>query len=244
MRPALQGWRVVVPRPKAQAEPMASLLRAAGATPVLVPTIEIAPPEHPEELTQALAGGCEWIVFTSANAVAATPFVPEGAKVAAVGRKTAKALAARGIACDLTPDIHQQHSDGLVAAFPPAKTKSLVLMPRADLATSTLPAGLKAKGWEVLDVVAYRTVPAAPPAPDFVRAWSAGEIEAVCFTSGSTVRNLVAMAGLPHESTVVACIGPKAAKVAVECGLRVDVVPEVAEAEALVDALVQVGDRF
>jgi len=59
----------------------------------------------------------------------------------------------------------------------------------------------------------------------------------VCFTSSSTVRNLVGIAGKPHARTVVACIGPQTAATAREFGLRVDVQPESATVPALVDAL-------
>jgi uroporphyrinogen III methyltransferase / synthase len=59
----------------------------------------------------------------------------------------------------------------------------------------------------------------------------------VCFTSSSTVRNLVGIAGKPHARTVVACIGPQTAATAKEFGLRVDVQPETATVPALVDAL-------
>ncbi|MCF8539986.1 MAG: uroporphyrinogen-III synthase, partial [Candidatus Nanopelagicales bacterium] len=53
----------------------------------------------------------------------------------------------------------------------------------------------------------------------------------------STVRNLVGIAGKPHATTVVACIGPQTAKTAVEHGLRVDVLAEINTPLALVDAL-------
>ena len=64
-----------------------------------------------------------------------------------------------------------------------------------------------------------------------------GGFDAVCFTSASTVRNLVGIAGKPHARTIIACIGPMAAAAATELGLRVDVQPEVAGVAELVDAL-------
>ena len=63
--------------------------------------------------------------------------------------------------------------------------------------------------------------------------------DAVCFTSGSTVKNLVGIAGKPHARTIIACIGPMAAATAREYGLRVDVVPERASIPELVDALAE-----
>ena len=103
-----------------------------------------------------------------------------------------------------------------------------VLLPRADIATETLAAGLRELGWEIDDVTAYRTVRAAPPAAEIRDAIKSGGFQAVCFTSSSTVRNLVGIAGKPHARTVVACIGPQTAATAREFGLRVDVQPETA----------------
>ena len=77
-------------------------------------------------------------------------------------------------------------------------------------------------GWEVDDVTAYRTVRAAP-AQHVRDAIKGGDYDAVVFTSSSTARNLVGIAGKPHAATVVACIGPATAKTAQEHGLRVDV---------------------
>ena len=79
-----------------------------------------------------------------------------------------------------------------------------VFLPRADIATETLAAGLVELGWEVDDVTAYRTVRAAPPPAAIREAIKGGGFDAVLFTSSSTVRNLVGIAGKPHASTVVA----------------------------------------
>jgi uroporphyrinogen III methyltransferase / synthase len=116
-----------------------------------------------------------------------------------------------------------------------------VFLPRADIATETLVAGLQAGGWEVDDVTAYRTVRAAPPAAEVREAIKTGQFDAVVFTSSSTVRNLVGIAGKPHATTVVACIGPATAKTAEEHGLRVDVLAPEPSTQALVEALAEYG---
>jgi uroporphyrinogen III methyltransferase/synthase len=82
-------------------------------------------------------------------------------------------------------------------------------------------------------------VRAAPPAAEIRDAIKSGGFQAVCFTSSSTVRNLVGIAGKPHARTVVACIGPQTAATAREFGLRVDVQPESATVPALIDALAE-----
>jgi len=119
-----------------------------------------------------------------------------------------------------------------------------VFLPRADIATDTLVAGLAELGWEVEDVTAYRTVRAAPPPAETREAIKTGGFDAVLFTSSSTVRNLVGIAGKPHHTTVVACIGPQTAKAAEEHGLRVDVLAETSTVTGLVEALSAHGESL
>jgi uroporphyrinogen III methyltransferase/synthase len=167
-----------------------------------------------------------------------------GLKVAAVGGVTAEALREWGINPDLVPEDDQSAS-GLLAVWPPYDEVldpiNRVFLPRADIATDTLVAGLQDSGWEVDDVTAYRTVRAAPPPAEVREAIKSGQFDAVVFTSSSTVRNLVGIAGKPHATTVVACIGPATAKTAEEHGLRVDVLAPEPSADALVQALAEYG---
>ncbi len=104
-------------------------------------------------------------------------------------------------------------------------------------------AGLVELGWEVDDVTAYRTVRASPPPAETREAIKGGGFDAVLFTSSSTVRNLVGIAGKPHNVTVIACIGPATAKTAEEHGLRVDVMAPAPSAAALAQALADFGAR-
>jgi uroporphyrinogen III methyltransferase/synthase len=252
----LYGWKVLVPRTKDQAGAMSDRLRSYGAVPIEVPTIAVEPPRTPTQMERAIkglvTGRYEWIVFTSTNAVRAVREKFEeygldarafaGVKIACVGEATADAVRAFGIAPELVPS-GEQSSEGLLADFPPYDDVldpiDRVLLPRADIATETLAAGLRTAGWEIDDVTAYRTVRAAPPAAEIRDAIKSGGFQAVCFTSSSTVRNLVGIAGKPHARTVVACIGPQTAATAREFGLRVDVQPETATVPALVDALAE-----
>ena len=148
---------------------------------------------------------------------------------------------------DLVPS-GEQSSVGLLEDFPEYDPIfdpiNRVFLPRADIATETLVAGLVELGWEVDDVTAYRTVRAAPPAAETREAIKTGGFDAVLFTSSSTVRNLVGIAGKPHASTVVACIGPATAKTAEEHGLRVDVLAETPSVAALAEALAEHGDAL
>jgi uroporphyrinogen III methyltransferase/synthase len=84
-------------------------------------------------------------------------------------------------------------------------------------------------------------VRATPPPAPTREAIKTGKFDAVVFTSSSTVRNLVGIAGKPHASTIIAVIGPATAKTAEEHGLRVDVLAPKPDVELLVDALADFG---
>ncbi|NLC98842.1 MAG: uroporphyrinogen-III synthase, partial [Actinomycetales bacterium] len=236
----------------------ADRLRSYGAVSEEVPTISVEPPRNPQQMDKAIRGlvegRYEWIVFTSANAVKAVREKFEeygldarsfsGLKIAAVGEKTAAAVGGLGIRPDLVPS-GEQSTRGLLEDWPPyddlLDPLNRVFLPRADIATEALVAGLLELGWEVDDVTAYRTVRAAPPPAPTREAIKTGKFDAVMFTSSSTVRNLVGIAGKPHATTVIACIGPATAKTAEEHGLRVDVVAESPSVEVLADALAEFG---
>ncbi len=254
----LFGWRVLVPRTQQQSSPMCTRLTEYGAVSDVVPTISVEPPRTPHQMEKAVkglvTGRYEWVGFTSVNAVRAvrdkfSEFGLDarafaGLKVAAVGGVTAEALREWGIEPDLVPS-DEQSAHGLLAEWPPYDEGldpiNRVFLPRADIATDTLVAGLQEIGWEVDDVTAYRTVRAAPPAAGIRDAIKNGSYDAVVFTSSSTVRNLVGIAGKPHPSTVVACIGPATAKTAEEHGLRVDVLAPEPSSASVVDALGEYG---
>jgi uroporphyrinogen III methyltransferase/synthase len=254
----LFGWRVLVPRTKEQAAVVSQRLREYGAVPEEVPTIAVEPPRTPQQMERAVkglvTGRYQWVAFTSVNAVRAVRERFEeygldarafaGVKVAAVGEQTSKALLDFGIRPDLAPE-EDQSAEGLAAVWPPYDDVldpiNRVLLPRADIATETLLARLIDLGWEAEDVTAYRTVRAAPPPAPIREAIKGGGFDAVLFTSSSTVRNLVGIAGKPHAVTAIGVIGPQTAKTAAEFGLRVDVTAPRPSMTALVDAMADYG---
>ncbi|MET7461928.1 bifunctional uroporphyrinogen-III C-methyltransferase/uroporphyrinogen-III synthase [Nonomuraea sp. NPDC005501] len=256
----LFGWRVLVPRTKEQSRSLSEQLVSYGAVPEEVPTISVEPPRTPQQMDRAIkglvTGRYEWVAFTSANAVKAVREKFEeygldarafaGLKVAAVGDATARSLVEFGVKPDLLPS-GEQSSEGLVAEWPPYDSMldpiNRVLLPRADISTDTLVAGLTELGWECDDVTAYRTVRAAPPPAPIREAIKGGGFDAVLFTSSSTVRNLVGIAGKPHNVTVIAVIGPQTASTAEEFGLRVDVMADKPSASALAAALAEYGAK-
>ena len=177
----LFGWRVLVPRTKEQAGALSQRLRGYGAVPEEVPTISVEPPRNPLQMDKAVRGlvegRYEWIAFTSVNAVKAVREKFEeygldarafsGLKIAAVGDKTSQAIADWGLRADLVPS-GEQSAAGLLADWPEYDELldpiNRVFLPRADIATENLVAGLIDLGWECDDVTAYRTVRAAPAA--------------------------------------------------------------------------------
>jgi uroporphyrinogen-III synthase len=254
---SLQGCRVVITRSRAQSAQLDELLTKLGATVLSVPTIEIVGPESLDRLDAALqelaAGRYEWVTFLSANAVEKVierlralecePSVVARSRVAAVGAATTRVLAAAGVTVDLQPGTTT--AAGLAAALGAGTGR--ILIPRAAEAPAAAVDALRAQGWMVDEVTAYRTVPASEDASAAVL--RRGEFDVVTFTSGSTARGFAAVvsageAGLtPQDSGArkVACIGPVTAQAASDLGFRVDAVAGEQTAEGLVHAVVGLG---
>jgi uroporphyrinogen III methyltransferase/synthase len=129
-----------------------------------------------------------------------------GVKVAAVGEQTSAALLDFGIRPDLVPD-GEQSAEGLADGLAALRRRARPDQPGAAAAgrhrhrDAAGPAD--DLGWEAEDVTAYRTVRAAPPPAPIREAIKGGGFDAVLFTSSSTVRNLVGIAGKPHAVTVI-----------------------------------------
>ena len=259
LRRPLAGWRVLVTRTRRQASTLAEALTAEGAQPVLLPAIEIARRADPAAVRDAIEGlrarEYAWVAFTSANAVEAWfDLVREagedarlfaGACLSAVGAATERALEARGLSADLVPT--RGSGAGLADALIEIGVEGArVLVPRAERADPALVERLRAAGATVDEVTLYLAAPPAAPPPEVLDAIRAGEIDAVTFTSSSTVRNLATLLGGDLDAlrgVVVACIGPQTAEVAIEAGLPPQVVSEQPSVDALVGALRRYATR-
>jgi hydroxymethylbilane synthase len=245
----LAGRRIVVTRAAEQAGDLSDALAAAGALPIEIPAIRIEPLADADSvaaLDAALAAldSYAWLVFTSANAVQLfcdragdSLRLPPATRVAAVGTATAAALRARGLRADFVPPkfVGEEIAAGLGDV-----DGARVLLPRAETAREALPDLLAARGATVDVLPIYRTLPAdiAPEALDLLR----GGVDAVTFTSGSTVRSFAAAlerAGLGGllAATPVACIGPVTAQAARDLGLGPAVVADTHTGTGLVRAL-------
>lgn len=217
----LAGRTVVVTRASDQAGPLVALLEAQGASVLEVPTIELAEPaDNGAALREAAArsGAFDWVVVTSPNGAerlaASLPAPRPALRLAVVGPGTAAAASRLGLPPALVPQRFV--AEGLLEAFPPGPGR--VLVAQAEGARPVLVEGLRARGWQVEAVAAYRTVP-AHPSRAVVDA--AGAADAITFTSGSTVTGYLAAAGLVAVPAVVVCIGPVTAEVATAAGLQV-----------------------
>lgn len=238
----LFGKTVVVTRAREQASSLRVQLEELGAEVIELPSIAI----EPLPLERARLEGVTWLVFTSANGVAGyfeRALADHGldaralgaVRVAAIGPGTAAALADRGITADLVPERFVAES--LLEAFPPALTGDRVVIARAEQARDVLPEGLDRLGYEVEVLPVYRTLTAEPDPVDLERV-RAGKVDALTFTSSSTVTNFDLLVGpLPDPAPLVVSIGPITSATARDHGLRIDAEAEPHTIGGLVDAL-------
>ncbi|MFQ5960493.1 MAG: uroporphyrinogen-III C-methyltransferase [Candidatus Methylomirabilales bacterium] len=250
----LFGRRIVVTRAREQQSDFADLLEGYGAEVIECPTIAIHPPEDWKALDHSLEqlGSYQWVIFTSANGVrnfiarlrdrGGDLRVLHGIRVATIGPATAAALAEAGIRADVVPDEYR--AEAILEALDEDLRGMRFLIPRAAEAREILPAGLRARG-ALVDVVAvYRTVQVADQSEAVLGLLRAGQVDAVTFTSSSTVVNFVEMfpgEDLPAllKGVTIACIGPITAETAARYGLAAHVMPAAFTIPSLADALVK-----
>jgi uroporphyrinogen III methyltransferase/synthase len=261
LRPALTwyedlplfGRRVLVTRSEEQAAPLVLALAALGAQARVVPMIRLEPPDDARALDAALEDleGYDVLLLTSANAVR---FLAERARardtalavrdleVVCVGPRTAEAALREGLPVHRVP-ASRFDAEGVLAEVQAelAPRGRRFLLPRSDVARDTLPEGLREWGASVDAVTVYRNVPAEVDAAALRAEIVSGELDALTFTSPSTVRRFVDLLDAPARAMAARCtvaaIGPITAAAARSAGLAPDVTPERATAEELARAL-------
>ncbi|MFC4600419.1 uroporphyrinogen-III C-methyltransferase [Cohnella hongkongensis] len=261
----LFGRRVLVTRARAQASELAAKIDELGGEPYEFPVIETRLPsgkEAEDAIASALARAEEydWVMLTSVNGVDYFFYWLDRfgidirrfhrAKFAAVGPKTAEALAQRGVRADLLPESFR--AEGLLDSLADqVSEQQTALLPRGDLARKHLPKELAAKGVRTVEIDVYETALSVPSDIWLPEMLNNGEIHTVTFTSSSTVVNLlealrrlgVADPGKALERCQIACIGPVTARTAEEHGLRVSIVPDRYTIDGLVQALIDATGR-
>lgn len=257
--------KVLITRPRNQADSFADALTAAGFEPVFFPVIEIRPFEENVALDRAIEKlSCyDWVVFTSVNGVDAFFSVIArrrsdrsnllidagiasssarndiGPKIAAIGPKTAQSLESRGVTPDFVPDEYV--AEAILPGLGDLRGR-WVLLPRAEIARKALPEAILEAGGVAHEIAVYQTLPAEPD-PDGLAALKSG-VDAVTFTSPSTVENFVEIVRrarldplcLPGDPKI-ACIGPITQKAAAGAGFADLFVAEEYTTEGLVELL-------
>ncbi len=248
----LFGRGVVITRPERQADDLARLLAAQGASPIAFPTISIVPPKDWNELDRALdhLESYHWLIFTSANGV--NFFFKrlreksrdirdlQGIKICCIGPATARQIEDRGIKVDLVPQ--EFIAEGILKSFASLDLSGKkILVPRAAVARDILPEGLKKQGATVDVVTTYQTVKSGRKKEELMKLIDAGEVDIITFTSSSTVNNFMEIMGAEYvlpSSIQIACIGPVTAATAKKAGFPIDISREEYTMEGLVQSLI------
>lgn len=208
----LHGQTVVVCRSADQSAELTAAVEAAGGIAVVMPLIEIRPPDDGGAALRLAMGDLErfdWVAFTSANAVAAAQGVrplqtwPETLRLAAVGGMTSRAIAAVGGTVQLRPT--SATAADLAASFDPSPPTLKVLAPLGHLASDDLALGLRLHGHEVEVVEAYRSV--EPDVSESVVS-QASQAGAVFLTSPSIARRYWDLIG-PGPEQIAVTMGPR-----------------------------------
>jgi uroporphyrinogen-III synthase len=238
--------KILITRPRSQADEFADKLRAAGFEPIYFPVIEIKPVENNVALERAFSRlGCyEWIVFTSANAVDVLceqfPAVHwDTIKSAAIGPKTAEALTSRGVTPAFVPNEY------IAEAILPGLGDLVgrwVLLPRAEMARKELPEAICDAGGVPHEITVYKTLPAQPGIEALASLRSG--VDVITLTSQSTVQSFIVVAkqngldplNLPNNP-LFACIGPITEQAAKDAGLPNVIVAQEYTTDGLITAL-------
>lgn len=250
---ALAGRKILVTRARHQAGEFVRRLEERGAVTVAIPTIEIVPPLSWEEADRAIEkiGSYHWLILTSVNGVKFfLRRVQEklgglsalaGLSICAVGPRTRDVILGEGLQVDFMPAEHV--AEAVVGEPGEREWKGKrVLFARAAEGRPVIPEGLRNAGAEVDEAAVYRNIRPETSEEDFRGALEGGEVDAITFTSASTVQNFAALfaegeAARLLQGVAVACIGPVTAGAARNLGLTVDVEPERYTIPAMVEAL-------
>jgi uroporphyrinogen-III synthase len=190
------GWRVWVTRDEGPDGPLSRELRAAGRIPVTEPVLEVVALMGPDDFVAPLSDLArqDWVVLTSARAVAALPRVATRARVGVVGPATRKAAEALGL------EISLESKDGTGAGLwkeidRRAVRGARIFFPRSDIAEVP-----RLRGVQMSAPPVYGT-----RARDFDES-VASRVDAAAFASPSAVR--AAEHVLRERQLITLSIGP------------------------------------
>ncbi len=237
----LKGREIIVTRPADRSGSLCERLRQLGANVTSYPCIRTEARAACPELDRAIESleRYRWLVFTSPagpkfffdrlRASGRDARALAGAKLAAIGPKTAEALEAFGLAADLVPEIYD--SQHLAQAM--SQVAGPVLLCRASRGSDAVPAMLSARGIPFEDVPCYDTIYEAPDSAPVRELLKAPVL--VTFTSASTVRGFVeSLPGADLSRVLGCCIGPQTEAEAKKYGIAT-----VTAREATMDSLIE-----
>jgi uroporphyrinogen-III synthase len=201
----LAGRGVLVTRPVAQADELCRLIEAAGGRALRFPTVAIQPPATPAVAAGLLAETWDVIVFVSRNAVAGALALADvalrahGGQLAAVGRATAAAMTAAGLAPSLVPESGFD-SEALLALPALGRVAGMrVLIVRGEGGRALLGATLAERGADVVYAEVYRRAQPAPASPAELAQWreTLGFLTA---TSDEVLQNLLSLVPMSAQA--------------------------------------------
>lgn len=224
----LEGKRIVVTRARHQADGLVEKIEVLGGIALNYPCIDIALPENLVPLDCALKTiySYDWVLFTSRNTVRMLAKRIRDLelqidwteiKIGAVGAKTAELITKLfNTSADFIPENYS--GDDLAKSLP-ISTYQKVLLPQSSLADSdvfnTL---LGERQANVTLVIAYTTI-IGQGGDDVPSLLKNNQIDAITFTSPSTVENFVKrLAPQNAWSIPVICIGSTTAERAKQTG--------------------------
>jgi uroporphyrinogen-III synthase len=240
---------------------LAGAVERVGAEAILVPMIEVAPPDSFTQLDSAIqqlsapAGIFDCLIFTSANAVhalanrareLAAPLHP--GRIAVIGPATAKAVVQAGIAPPTHPVIvpPEYVAESLAATLiERCPGPQHFLLVRAEEARDVIPSALEAAGHTVHVAAAYRNRTPADTLPALAAIFATPQSypDVITFTSSSTARNLVALLETIGErippGIALASIGPITSATLRELGYEPTFEAREPEIESLADSIAQ-----
>ena len=235
-RRPLLGRRIAITRPAAQADPIIHQALELGAQPILLPTIQILPPEDWSQADAVLSRIHEfdWIVFTSANGVdgllgrlwsiGGDARRLSRCRIAAIGPATNASLFAYRLRADLVPD--EFRGEALAESLRDLVPGKRVLWARASRGRDVLPERLTAAGAALEQVVVYRNVDAEQLPEAEHRMIEQAEIDWIALSSPSIARSLKLLLGNRASTQIgnkvrLASISPVTSQAAREAGLSI-----------------------
>jgi uroporphyrinogen III methyltransferase / synthase len=257
--PPLTGKTILVTRSVGQSSQFSERLTASGANVIEMPALEIAPPDHWDDLDNAISqlSNFHWLILTSTNAVdyffrrlfhqGKDTIALMGVKIAVVGEKTAKSLQQQ---YSLKPDFIPPNfvADSLINNFPEEITGQKILFPRVESGgREILVKEFTAKGAEVVEVAAYKSCCPTNIPSVAKEALLNHQIDAITFASSKTVqffyqlteKVLIDKPANCLKDVCIASIGPQTSKSCQSLFGRVDVEAEEYTLDGLTQALVK-----